>query len=102
MDLSEFTANYTQCGDDELLCLWADRNNLVPEAIIALEKEIGRRGLKKENATRVRKRLDDLAAREAKRNASKSGCCSEVRAEYAPTSSVGKSLSSFHPAAVAT
>jgi hypothetical protein len=66
MDLSEFTANYTQLGDDELLCLWADRNTLVPSAAIALDSEIQRRGLKKQNAARVKKRLDALAAREEK------------------------------------
>jgi hypothetical protein len=66
MDLSEFTANYTQLGDDELLCLWADRNTLVAEAAMALDSEIQRRGLKKENAARVKKRLDALAAREEK------------------------------------
>ena len=42
MDLSEFTANYSQLGDDQLLCLWADRNALVPEAAIALGSEIQR------------------------------------------------------------
>jgi hypothetical protein len=66
MDLSEFTANYTQLSDDELLCLWADRNTLVPEAAIALDSEIQRRGLNKQNAARVKKRLDALTAREAK------------------------------------
>jgi hypothetical protein len=44
MDLSEFTANYTQLGDDELLWLWADRNTLVPDAAIALDSEIQRLG----------------------------------------------------------
>jgi hypothetical protein len=66
MDLSEFTANYTQLSDDELLSLWADRNTLVPEAAMALDSEIQRRGLKKQNAARVKKRLDALAAREEK------------------------------------
>jgi hypothetical protein len=66
MDLSEFTANYSQLGDDQLLCLWADRNALVPEAAIALDSEIQRRGLKKENAERIKKRFDTLAAREDK------------------------------------
>jgi len=66
MDLSELTANYTQLGDDELLFLWADRNTLVPEATIALDSEIQWRGLKKQNAARVKKRLDALAAREKK------------------------------------
>ena len=66
MDLSEFTANYSQLGDDQLLCLWADRNALVPEAAIALGSEIQRRGLKKGNAERIKKRFDTLAAREKK------------------------------------
>ena len=64
MDLSEFTANDTQLGDDQLLCLWADLNTLVPEAAMALDSEIQRRGLNKQNAARVKKRLDALAARE--------------------------------------
>ncbi len=66
MDLSEFTANYSQLGDDQLLCLWADRNALVSEAAMALDGEIQRRGLKKENAERIKKRFDTLAAREEK------------------------------------
>jgi hypothetical protein len=64
MDLSELNANYAQLGDDQLLCLWADRNTLVPEAAMALDSELQRRGLKKENAARIKKRLDALAARE--------------------------------------
>jgi hypothetical protein len=66
MDVSEFTANYTQLSDDELLCLWADQLTLVPEAVMALDSELQRRGLNKRNATRIKKRLDALAAREAK------------------------------------
>jgi len=66
MDLSEFTANYAHLGDDELLCLWADRNTLVPEAAKVLDSELQRRGLNKQNATRVKKRFDALAAGEAK------------------------------------
>ena len=66
MDLSEFTANYSQLGDDQLLCLWVDRKTLVPEAAMALDSEIQRRGLKKENAERIKKRFDTLAAREEK------------------------------------
>jgi hypothetical protein len=61
-----FTANYSRLGDDQLLCLWADRNALVPEAAMALGSEIQRRGLKKENAERIKKRHDALAAREEK------------------------------------
>lgn len=66
MDISEFTASYSQPSDDQLLCLWADRNALVPEAAMALDSEIQRRGLKKENAERIKKRFDTLAAREEK------------------------------------
>jgi hypothetical protein len=66
MDLPEFTANYAHLSDDELLSLWADRNTLVPEAAIALDSELQRRGLNKQNAARVKKRFDALAAREAK------------------------------------
>lgn len=66
MDLSEFTANYAHLGDDELLCLWADRSTLVPEASLALDSELQKRGLNKQNAIRVKKRFDALAAREAK------------------------------------
>src|SRR4051812_3141973 len=66
MDLSEFAANYTHFGDDELLCLWADRNTLVPEAAMALDSELQKRGLKKQDATRIKKRLDTLAARDEK------------------------------------
>ena len=66
MDLSEFTAHYAQLSDDELLCLWADRSTLVPNAIMALDSEIQQRGLKKQDAARIKQRLDTLAAREAK------------------------------------
>lgn len=66
MDISDFTANYTQLSDDDLLCLWADQNTLVPEAAMALDGELQRRGLNKQNAARVKKRFDALAAREAK------------------------------------
>jgi hypothetical protein len=66
MSLSEFTANYADQSDDELLCLWADQQTLVPEAAMALDGELQRRGLNKQNAARIKKRLDALAAREAK------------------------------------
>jgi hypothetical protein len=66
MGASEFTANYAHLGDEKLLYLWADRSTLLPEAAMALDSELQRRGLKKENAVRVKKRLDALAAREEK------------------------------------
>jgi hypothetical protein len=55
MNLSEFAANYAQLSEDQLLCLWAERNTLVPEAAMALDSELQRRGLEKANATRVKK-----------------------------------------------
>src|SRR5690348_9328320 len=66
MDLSEFAENYTHFGDDELLRLWAGRDTLVPEAVMALDSELHRRGLNKQNAIRLKKRLEVLAAREEK------------------------------------
>lgn len=66
MNIPDFTANYAHLSDDELLCLWADVNTLVPEAAIALDNELQRRGLNKESAARVKKRLDALATRQAK------------------------------------
>jgi hypothetical protein len=66
MALSEFTANYAHLSDDELLRLWADQGTLVPEAALALDNELRRRGLNKQNAARIKKRLDTLDAREEK------------------------------------
>jgi len=40
MNISEFTANYAQLSDDQLLCLWADQNTLLPEAAKALDVPI--------------------------------------------------------------
>lgn len=66
MNPSEFGANYEKLGDDELLCLWAERNTLVPEALLALDAEVQRRGLRKQDASRVKKRFDALMEREHK------------------------------------
>ena len=65
MNLSEFAANYAHLSDDELLRLWADQGTLVPEATLALDNELRRRGLNKQSAARIKKRLDVLDAREA-------------------------------------
>ncbi len=77
MDLSEFTANYQHLSDDELLCLWAERSTLVPEALLALDTEVQRRGLDKESAARLKKRLDQLAARERKGSISKQAAAAD-------------------------
>jgi hypothetical protein len=66
MDLSDYAAHYARIGDDELLCLWVDRDTLVTEAAMALDNELIRRGLDKQSASRIKKRLDALAAREVK------------------------------------
>ena len=71
MELGEFTATYARVGNDELLCLWADRHTLVPEAVIALDSEVQKRGLKKEDASRIKSRIGVLAARESKSQARK-------------------------------
>ena len=71
MDVSNFTEEYARRADDELLCMWADRDTLFPEAVMALESELQRRGLDKQNAARIKKRLDALDAREKKGSLSK-------------------------------
>jgi hypothetical protein len=55
MDSSEFSATYANLLDDELLRLWADRNSLMPDAVMALGSELQRRGLNKDDAGRVKK-----------------------------------------------
>ena len=65
MNVSNFAEEYEHMADEPLLCMWADRETLVPEAALALENELHKRGLKKEDAARVKKRLDALTAREA-------------------------------------
>lgn len=99
MDISEFTASYSQPSDDQLLCLWADRNALVPEAAMALDSEIQRRGLKKENAERIKKRFDTLAAREEKGPLSKQVAMAKNERKMRHFVD-GKSLSSIRPTAV--
>lgn len=64
MNVSDFAEQYAAMADDQVLCLWAERDTLVPEAALAIEGEVQRRGLKKQNAARVKKRLDAFAARE--------------------------------------
>ena len=64
MDVSDFNESYARMGDDELLNLWANQTALVPEAVLALDIELQKRGLNKQNASRVKKRLDALEARE--------------------------------------
>jgi hypothetical protein len=60
--MSEFTTNYAHLADDELLRLYAERNTLVPEAATALEMELRKRGLNKENADPATLRIAETAA----------------------------------------
>lgn len=60
--MSAFTTNYAHLADDELFRLYAERNTLVPEAATALEMELRRRGLNKENADLAALRIDETAA----------------------------------------
>jgi hypothetical protein len=64
VNVSDFAEQYAAMVDDQILCLWAERATLVPDAALALDVEIQKRGLNKENASRVKKRLNELAARE--------------------------------------
>src|SRR4051812_34014942 len=64
MDYFQYSEQYALLADDQLLRLWAERTTLVPEAAVALECEVRNRGLKTQNAERVKRRLDALAARE--------------------------------------
>ena len=58
--MSEFTTNYAHSSDDELLRLCAERNTLVPEAAAALEMELRKRGLNKENADPATLRIETV------------------------------------------
>jgi hypothetical protein len=66
MDISDFKAHYAQMSDDALLVLWADRNTLVPEAVMVLDGELQKRDLNRQKATRIKNRFDVLAARRKK------------------------------------
>ncbi len=64
MNVSDFAEEYANKSDDDLLCLWAERDTLVPEAVMALESEVRNRGLNTANAGRVKKRRDAIYSRQ--------------------------------------
>ncbi len=64
MPASGFSTEYTHKSDDELLCLLTERNTLLPEAAAALDAEVRRRGLDKQDAEAAKKRIELPATRE--------------------------------------
>jgi len=56
---TDFNAEYQSHTDEELLQLWVERSELLPEAEVALQNEIARRGLTREAATAKGRRVED-------------------------------------------
>ena len=56
---ADFDVEYRSRSDEELLQLCVERSELLPEAVIALQNEIARRGLTRQAATAKDKRVDD-------------------------------------------
>ena len=54
-----FNAEYQSRTDEQLLQLWVERSELLPEAEVALQNEIARRGLTREAATAKDRRVED-------------------------------------------
>jgi hypothetical protein len=57
--LADFSAKYQSRTDEELLQLWVERSELLPEAAAALQNEIARRGLTGRAATAKDRRVED-------------------------------------------
>jgi hypothetical protein len=56
---ADFTAEYQSRTDEDLLQLWIERSGLLPEAEVALQNEIVRRGLSGQAATTNDRRAED-------------------------------------------
>jgi hypothetical protein len=56
---TDFNAEYQSRTDEELLQFWVERSELLPEAEVALQNEIARRGLTREAATAKDRRVED-------------------------------------------
>jgi hypothetical protein len=56
---ADFSAEYQSRTDEDLLQLWVERSELLPEAEAALQNEIARRGLSAQAATAKDKRVED-------------------------------------------
>ncbi|HEX8816623.1 MAG TPA: DUF3592 domain-containing protein [Terriglobales bacterium] len=66
---NDFRAGYQSQTDEELLQLWVERSDLLPDAEIALQNEIARRGLTRDAATAKDRRVeeDDLDSESGKK-----------------------------------
>jgi len=60
----EFQANYQHMSDEELLCVAADRGELVEDAVIALDAELAKRGLRQGQAQKFRRSVERVKARD--------------------------------------
>lgn len=56
---TDFNAEYHSRTDEDLLQLWVERSELLPEAQVALQNEIARRGLTREAATAKDRKVED-------------------------------------------
>jgi hypothetical protein len=56
---ADFNAEYQSQTDEDLLQLWVERSELLPEAEAALQNEIARRGLTGQAATAKDRRVED-------------------------------------------
>jgi hypothetical protein len=63
--MTDFQANYEQMTDDELLDIAADQQELVEDAARALAAEMQKRGLKQGQASKFRRNVERLKARDA-------------------------------------
>jgi len=63
-----FQENYAGLGDDELLLIAASRADLVPEAALAMDSELARRGLSYQEACAKKREVARLEIKEARRH----------------------------------
>jgi len=64
-DTGTFTIRYEQMTDDELLRVAAERETLVPDAVIAIDTELARRGFSVATAKKETKRTERKGTRRA-------------------------------------
>ena len=64
-DTATFAARYEQLSDDELLRIAAEREALIPEATIAIDSELARRGFSVASAKQQTRRAERKATRRA-------------------------------------
>jgi hypothetical protein len=56
---TDFSAEYQSRTDEDLLQLWVERSELRPEAEVALQNEIARRGLVRRAAAAKDRKVED-------------------------------------------